>query len=505
MRQRRTDSLTRGDLRILVFALVAAASWPASGAAQAEAERWAGDWRGTLQAGPQELPIIFHIAAGDEGLTATMDSPAQGAYGIPMDGVDTAGDSLTLTLSAAQARYDGVMQEDGSIHGTWTQGPASLPLNLDRADPGTEVEGSDPSAVIPDPATRPQTPHPPFPYRAEEVEVPHLEEEFSLAGTLTLPEGEGPFPGAVLVSGSGPQDRDETLLGHKPFAVLADHLTRAGIAVLRYDDRGVGGSGGDFGSATSVEFASDAESAVAWMEAHPEVAPEKVGIVGHSEGGLIAPMVATERGMLAYVVLLAGPGMTGEEIILDQSRLIGEAQGVDPEQLERSLAANAALFEVVRTEKDPARAEGRLREVLRGVVAEMSPAERVQSGISDESLEGWIDGQVMQLSSPWLRFFLTYDPVPALERTRVPVLALNGEKDLQVPYEANLAAIRGALERGGNSDYTVEALPGLNHLFQEATTGAPSEYATIDETMSPAVLDRISSWIMHRFGGREQE
>lgn len=502
-RRRRRRTIPSPSAALAALVLLAAVSAPAAplAAQAADGSRWVGDWGGTLQAGPTELPIVFHITEGDEGLSATMDSPAQGAFGIPMDAVVVAGDTLTLSLRAAQARYQGVLQADGTVAGTWTQGPAALPLNLAPVEAGAEAVDPD-VPVIPDPATRPQTPKPPFPYGSEAVRFPNPAGDFELAGTLTLPQGEGPFPGVVLVSGSGPQDRDETLLGHKPFAVLADHLTRNGIAVLRYDDRGVGRSGGDFASATSVELATDAEAAVAFLAGRPEVEAGRVGIVGHSEGGLIAPMVAARNPGVAFIVLLAGPGMTGEEIILDQSRRIALAQGIDEARVERSLAVNRALFEVLHEGGDPAAAEARMREILAAALAEMTPEEREAEGLTPEAEASWVDGQVSQLASPWLRYFLTYDPVPALEATRVPVLALNGELDLQVPHEANLAAIRAALERGGNPDFTVEALPGLNHLFQTAATGAPSEYSEIDETMSPRAMGRVSAWILERFGGR---
>ena len=471
---------------------------PALEGQDAGSGRFTGNWRGVIQAGPQELPIVFHINSGGDGLSATMDSPAQGAFGIAMDAVAVSGDTLTLSLAAAQASYQGVLQDDGTLQGTWTQGPASLPLNMEPVEPGAAAEEAEPS--IPDPSTRPQTPRPPFPYRVEEVRFPNPSAGIELAGTFTVPPGEGPFPAVALVSGSGPQDRDETLLGHKPFAVLADHLTRAGIAVLRYDDRGVGASEGDFAAATSVELATDAESAVAWLGTRPEVDPGGRGIVGHSEGGLIAPMVAARSDQVAFIVLLAGPGMEGARVILDQSERISRAEGVPEDQVERSLAANRAIFRVLLEEDDPDRATGRIRSVLEDVLAQMTPEERAAEGVTDETAEGWIQGQLAQLEAPWLRFFLTYDPIPALEATGVPVLALNGELDLQVPYKANLSAIRGALARGGNPDFTVESLPGLNHLFQNAETGAPNEYSQIDETMSPVVLERVSGWILERFG-----
>jgi len=264
----------------------------------------------------------------------------------------------------------------------------------------------------------------------------------------------------------------------------------------------VGESGGDFASATSEDLATDARAALAWLGTRSEVDPAGRGIVGHSEGGLIAPMVASRGDDADFIVLLAGPGMDGAAIIADQSSRIARADGVSEEQLARSLRANEALFQVVRETPDPEAGRARMRAILEGVLGEMSSAEREEQGITDETREAWIQGQIAQLDSPWLRFFLVYDPIPALEATRVPVLALNGELDLQVPWETNLAAIGAALERGGNTDFTLESLPGLNHLFQHAETGSPSEYSAIDETMDPAMMARVSAWILERFGGR---
>lgn len=483
----------------LMLALVFAAALTATpDAASAQDDRWVGDWQGELDAGPQgKLPIIFHITAGESGLSATMDSPAQGAFAIPMDGVTISGDSVAITLNAAQARYDGVMQEDGTISGTWSQGPAELTLDLAKSEGG---EGAS-APSVPDAASRPQTPKEPLPYATEDLVFPHGSGDFELAGTLSFPEGEGPFPAAVLVSGSGPQDRDETLLGHKPFAVLADHLTRAGIAVLRYDDRGVARSGGVFATATSVDLSTDAEAAVTYLRGRPEIDGGAIGIIGHSEGGLIAPMVAARNDAVAYAVLLAGPGTTGEEILIDQNRLIAAASGVAEGQIERGLEVNRRLFQVIR-DKGPAESAPLLREILVTSAETLTEGERAAAGIDMNNLDAWVMAQVNQINSPWFRFFLTYDPTDALEHTRVPVLALNGELDLQVPWEQNLAGIEAALTRAGNTDFTLHALPGLNHLFQNAETGSPAEYATIEETMSPQVLELVSDWILERFAGR---
>ena len=463
--------------------------------AQEAGEAWIGDWQGSLDVGAQSLPLIVHITMGAAGLEATMDSPAQGAEGIPVSSVRTAGDSLVFEIQVIQGRYEGVRRPDGTVEGTWSQGPNALPLVLERVP-----EGEAPAAV-PTAADRPQTPRCPCPYEAREVSFPNPEADIELAGTLTLPRADGPVPGVVLVSGSGPQDRDETLMGHKPFAVLADHLTRAGIAVLRYDDRGVAGSTGDFAAATSQDFASDADAALAWLGAQPEVDASGIGIVGHSEGGLVGPIVATRGDRARFLVLLAGPGVPGRDVLRTQSRVVAELQGADSIAVETNARVLETLFQVMEETSDPEETARRAREVLADAIAGLDPSERAASGIPDGDAGPWLDGQVAQFNSPWMRYFIAHDPAPVLEATRVPVLALNGTLDAQVDADINLTAIGAALDRGGNPDHTEEALPGLNHLFQEATTGNPTEYAAIEQTMSPRAMDRVAEWILERFGG----
>lgn len=492
-------------MRPLHALLLAVLLHPATAVAQAGPERFAGEWRGALEAGPQSLTLAVHVSTGEAGLEATLDSPMQGAFGVPFDRAVASGDTLTLELTAAQARFRGVLVDPVTLEGTWSQGPASLPLTLRRGDgsqPGDGTGVSDPASdpAIPDPSERPQTPRPPFPYQEEEVVVARPEAGLELAGTLTLPGEDGPFPGVVLVTGSGPQDRDETVLGHKPFAVLADYLTRRGVAVLRYDDRGVGASTGTHADADSPALARDAAAVLRALADHPAVDPERVGILGHSEGGIIAPMVARETGLPAFVVLLAGPGVPGDEIILAQSRLLATAQGADSATVAASLAVNRALFDVVTSEDDPEAARARMRAILDTRLDELSPAEREAAGIPDARRAAWVEGQVAQLSDPWFRFFLTYDPAPALEALQVPVLAVNGSLDLQVPAEENLAAIEAALARGGNPDVTTRIFPGLNHLFQAAEVGTVDEYARIRETVNPALLEVVGDWIVERFG-----
>lgn len=446
-----------------------------------------GTWQGVLDAGPQELTLVFHVRRRNGELRATMDSPDQGARGIPVNEASFSGGTLRLVSQAVAGRFEGRLSDDGtSLDGTWRQGGGELPLTLERVD---EVEER----------PRPQEPEPPFPYRVEEVSFPNEDAGIELAGTLTLPEGDGPFPAVALVTGSGPQNRNEELMGHKPFLVLADHLTRAGIAVLRYDDRGVGESEGEFGAATSEDFAGDALAAIAYLESLDEVARERTGLLGHSEGGLVAPMAANRSDAVDFVVMLAGTGLTGQEILHLQGRLIAEANGAAPEAIDMNQEVQRKIFAALREEETLEAARERMRRVLEEAVSEMTPEQRAAAGIGGDA-EQWKERQIEQVTSPWFRFFLTYDPVPALERLDVPVLAVNGGKDLQVPPDENLSTIRAALERGGNPDYTVNELPGLNHLFQEADSGSPLEYAKIEQTMSPTLLNLVSSWILERFG-----
>ena len=443
-----------------------------------------GTWMGRLATpGGVALRVVFNLEEGDEGaLKGTLDSPDQGANGIPLGEVSGSGSSLEISVPSVGGTFRGTVEPDRSaIDGTWRQGGVDMPLKLEPAD--------DESLKMPE---RPQEPRPPFPYREENVTFDNVEAGVTLAGTLTLPDGEGPFPAAILITGSGPQNRNEELLGHKPFLVLADHLTREGVAVLRYDDRGIAESTGDFTTATSVDFASDASAAVDFLMARTDIDRSRVGLVGHSEGGLVAPIVAEGRSDLGYIVLMAGPGVPGAEIIQEQAELIGRAMGTDEERLKQNLAEQREVFDVVMSEGSLEEVRDKLRHLLQERMASMDEAQREARGMSEERIEM----QVAQVASPWMRYFLTYDPRPTLRKVSCPILAINGEKDLQVPPYQNLPEIRTALKEGGNTNFEIVEMEGLNHLFQTAETGAPSEYAQIEETFSPKALRVISDWIL---------
>jgi pimeloyl-ACP methyl ester carboxylesterase len=474
--------MVRPDRILLSFILLLAFSGPVLVAQ--EDERLVGSWRGGLEA---SLTIVFNISQdADSAFTGTMDSPDQGAIGIPLTSVTIEGSSVTVSIQVIQGTYTGTLSDEGDqLSGTWSQGPASLALTLVKGDP-------------PPPPKRPQEPKPPYPYSSEEVTFTNTEAGIDLAGTLTIPDGLGPFPGVVLVSGSGPQDRDESLMGHKPFLVLADHLSRRGIAVLRFDDRGVGSSGGEFQTATSEDFTEDALAGVSYLEGQDRVAEAQVGIVGHSEGGLIAPLAAIRSEKVAYIVMLAGPGVPGIDILVAQGQLIGRAAGAPEAVIEMNSRVQRALADIAKEEPDAQKAGPIMRSAMREEIALLPPA--IMEAIPESQIgDAAINTTVNQFNSPWFRFFLHYDPRPILEQVSVPVLAIFGEKDLQVPHELNVPEIEAAFQRGNNEATTVRVLPGLNHLFQQAESGAPSEYQQIKETFNQSALELVSSWILEQF------
>jgi len=440
-----------------------------------------GIWQGTLKVQGIELRIIFKIKKDkNDALTATMDSPDQGAANIPLDTVKLEGSNLFMELKMAGGIYEGSISADGKkIEGTWKQGGLDFPLVLEHTDKVAELK-------------RPQEPKKPFPYNEEEVAYENEKDEIKLAGTLTLPQGEGPYPAVLLISGSGAQDRNEGLLGHKPFLLLSDYLTRRHISVLRVDDRGVGGSTGNLSESTSIDLAEDVLSGIRFLKTRKEIDPERIGLIGHSEGGIIAPIVASKSEDIAFIILMAGTGVTGEEILYLQGELIARANGATEEDIQKARLRQELIFKVLKREKDNDSAEKALRSLYEEDIAGMDEEEKKEAEVSDEVFKA----SLKKILNPWFRFFLTFDPKTALNKVKCPVLAIIGEKDLQVPPEQNLKEIEKALKQGGNEDYTIKELPGLNHLFQTAETGAPSEYGKIEETISPSALKLIGDWLL---------
>lgn len=444
----------------------------------ANAQDLTGFWSGTMQAGGATLKIVFLVERDSSGaLRAEMDSPDQGAYRMAADSVISNGKELRIYMLRGAAHYTGTW-EDNSWKGIFQQTPHKFPLTL--------VKDTDYRRPF-----RPQTPEPPYPYRELPVRFENSQAGIALAGTLTMPEGQGPFPGVVLISGSGPQDRNEEILGHQPFKILADHLTRSGFAVLRYDDRGAGESEGVFATATTKDFAGDARSAYTFLQQYPRIMPDKVGLLGHSEGALIGAMLTADDPDLAFMVMLGGPAIKGADLLLLQNKKILSAAGVADTTVSKYADLLHLWFRIILKEPDNAKAMAEIRHVADnqlGLFTDEEKAVLPLNGLQMISL-------VQQLTSPWMRFFLAYDPRPDLSRIRVPVLALWGEKDLQVPAAENQAAMQEMLDSYLKENITMKRMESMNHLFQTCTTGEVEEYGRLEETIAPKVLNIIRNWL----------
>jgi uncharacterized protein len=438
-----------------------------------------GSWKGALEVPGDKLTLVVHISGEDGSYSSTLDSPDQMAFDIPVNKTTFEGQTLILELPPMAASYSGEVQPDGSIAGNWVQAGMRFPLVLSR----TDKQSSKP--------VRPQEPLPPFPYATEEVVIDNPKAGIQLAGTLTIPRGKGPHPAVVLVSGSGPQNRDEEIAGHKPFLVLADFLTRNGIATLRYDDRGFAGSTGDFAASTSVDFKEDARFAFDFLRSQKRINKKKCGVIGHSEGGMIAQMLAADSKDVAFIVLLAAPGVPIPELMLKQAQLIGEAQGASPMELQITNETNQAVFDILQKEKDLEKARTAVANEM-GKMAEKLSGDNPQR---KQMLEQQLMASTESVLTPWFLFFINYKPNDYLSRIKCPVLALNGEKDTQVEATSNIEAITNSLKQSGNNKVTSQILADLNHLFQTCETGAPSEYAKIEETFAPSAMQMIADWL----------
>jgi pimeloyl-ACP methyl ester carboxylesterase len=338
---------------------------------------------------------------------------------------------------------------------------------------------------------RTQDPTLPYSYYTEEVSFSGKTDTALISGTLSLPSQQGKFPVVVLISGSGPQDRNEEVFNHRPFLVLADYLTRHGIGVLRYDDRGIGKSTGSFKAATSYDFAADASAAVDFLKKRKEIDTRNIGLIGHSEGGMIAPILATDRKDIAFIVLMAGPGIPIAELMDLQSRKMGALEGAPQDYLDKSSAFETGAFNIIKKSKNDSlgtQLENYFAKAIKELPAEMRPP-------TEEETKKLISAQAKQMSSPWFREFIRFDPTPYLEKIKCPLLAINGTLDAQVTASENLKGISTAMLKKKQSNYTITSYPGLNHLFQEAKTGSMGEYASIEQTISPKVLTDIQHWI----------
>lgn len=433
--------------------------------------------------GGMAMTFVFAQTPGGNWV-GHLDVPLQGLLGFSLTKVHRNGQTLTaeVPLAPFTALLEAEFLDDGRrLVGRFKQGPYDIAVDFVRDDgyAGPKLN-------------RPQHPKPPYPYLTEEVTIAHPDGHV-LAGTLTQPRAGGPFPAVVLISGSGPQDRDETIFGHKPFLVIADHLTRNGIAVLRYDDRGTARSTGQFNGATTEDLATDAMAAMDFLKSAEAIDVKRIGLIGHSEGAMIAPMLAAQSDDVAFIVLLAGPGVPGDELLLMQGELILKANSAAEPELATLKSQQRYVFQLIRDGASPEE----LRKAMRPVVeAELA----VVTGLDGEELRELVESKLEQLASPWSRFFITYDPRTALAKVTCPVLAVNGTLDLQVWHEQNLTEIERVLTQTG-IDLTVKRYEGLNHLFQPAESGAVKEYVTIETTFDETVMRDIVAWIKQKVGG----
>ncbi len=423
----------------------------------------AGEWHGTIDIPGQPLEIGLTFTEDGVVPAGTIDIPAQLVADAPLADVTRTGTSVKFAIAGipGEPTFDGTLVA-GGFTGKFTQAGAEFPFSV--------IPGP-----LPEPE-RPQEPQSPFPYLTEDVTV--AAGAVTLAGTLTRPEGPGPFTAVLLITGSGPQDRDETLAGHRPFLLLADTLTRAGYAVLRLDDRGVGDSTGDLQSSTYQDLTADAAAAVDLLQARSDV--DRVGLLGHSEGGYLAPLVAQQDPDIAFVVLMAGPAVPGDQVVERQQQILLAASGVPQEQIDAAVTAGRERTELLRAH-DFAGATTATRAYLEA------------QGLSPEQ----IDAQLPGLVSTYIRSFLVHDPAPSLAALTAPVLAVYGGKDLQVPADQSVPPLTALL--AANEDVTITTIPELNHLMQPAVTGLPGEYQSIETTLSTEFLDLLSQWLAARF------
>jgi pimeloyl-ACP methyl ester carboxylesterase len=440
-----------------------------------------GRWEGTAQVLGTELQVALDIVSNDTGLAATIDIPEQGVEGLALSNVsyNPPGVHFEIDLGQVSAVFEGEAQGE-TISGEFQQNGVAGRFKLNRMGPVVE---SSPTEVS-------------TPYREEEVTFRNG--DITLAGTLTLPPVDGPHPAVVLITGSGPQNRDEELYGFKIFGVIADHFTRRGIAVLRYDDRGVGGSTGDVDQATSKDFAQDVVAAVELLQTRHDINGSQIGLVGHSEGGIVAPLAAVEFEDVSFIILMAGPGLPGHQALQSQLELMAPTEGLSEAEMAERREVQERAFEAARTGEGFEDLEADLRQQILKSLERLPEEERQAITDMDQLVEARVQLSLQALQTPWFTFFLDYDPAATLERVTVPVLAVFGGQDLQVPAEVHRPAIKQALDIAGNQDVTSVTLPRANHLFQEAESGSPGEYATLDKEFVPGFLDLMTKWILDR-------
>ncbi len=436
-----------------------------------------GTWDGAIDIMGTELIIVVNFYTEDGRLSATIDIPQQGAQDVSLTNVYFEQDSVYFELPAGPglAVFDGTL-EDEYIAGKFSQAGIDATFYLQKADTEYEIVEEEP-----------------LPFREENVYVQHG--EIKLGCTLTLPFNDGPHPAVILITGSGGQDRDETIFGFKPFKLIAHHLTSNEIAVLRCDDRGIGESTGNLMESTSEDLAGDVNEMVGYLQQRDEIINQKIGLLGHSEGGIIAAMVAARDEDIAFVVSMAGSAVPGRDILIAQSRLIFEEMGIDDAILQQQIRIIQLVYEAAETGEGWDEIETIIRELTPAQFETMAQEEQDTVDDVDQIVEQYIQGSIAALQSKWYQFFIRHDPSDNWRRIRQPVLGLFGELDMQVPPEMNKFAMQEALEMAGNTDYTLKIIPEANHLFQRAETGSPTEYAQLEKEFIDGFLDILLTWL----------
>ena len=425
-----------------------------------------GTWKGDIQIPMQKLPFVIHIDQINNEWIGEGESPAQTNQKIKFETVSFRNDTLKISEPRLGMNYVGVLKDKSRIEGKFSQRGMSFTLNLERGEYKIN---------------RPQTPQPPFLYQSNDITFLNNKAKINLAGTITRPEGKGKFPAIVFVTGSGPQDRDESLMEHKPFLVLADYLTKNGYVVLRYDDRGVGKSEGDFENATSYDFADDAEAAIAYLKKQDYVDVKKIGVLGHSEGGMIAQIIAAKNKDIDFIISLAGPGIANSELMLDQKSEIERKMGIPELTVKMNEQVFGNIYSILKKDIEPKEAEAEIRSYLK--------AHSVYKNVPEKDLKSLTD----LVYEKWFRTFISYDPKVNLNKIKAKVFAINGENDVQVLAKDNLEGWKNGLAH--NKNVTIKSYPKLNHLFQESKTGMPDEYQNIETTIESFVLEDIKNWL----------
>ena len=460
------------------------------------AQNISGTWQGNLNIQANEIPVIFHIVKDSAGkLTASFDSPVQKAYNLPCSEVIAKGDSVIFMMPILKGKFAGLLSEDkNQITGSWYQGAGSLPLTLNKTS----------NAIILKEIKRPQTPRPPYPYNSEDVEYFNADKSIHFGATITYPKTESTiryikvpvYPAVILITGSGQQDRDETIFDHKSFAVIADYLTKKGFAVLRVDDRGTGKTSGSFSASTTADFVKDVQAGIDFLKTRPETDKQKIGLIGHSEGGMIAPVVAASRNEIKYIVLLAGPGIPIVDLMTEQVEAVSASSGDSPAKVK----AISSLFRQIAIEvnktKDSATLHKNALMIVDTWAKSIDTAVLSALGLTDRiSREKYTTTQLAAVTSSWYKYFLAFNPQLYLQKLTCKVLALNGEKDIQVIARSNLAGIKKSLQKSKSPQYDVMEIPGVNHLFQTCIKCTADEYGELEESFSPKALEIMGNWL----------